>query len=467
MTRGLRITATDTAGASASDVFDLAIASERIVNGTVGADTLVGTTGQDRMFGLAGNDNLTAHAGDDWLDGGAGADTLKGGAGHDTYVVDDAGDTITELSGQGTDLVQASLSWTLGAHLEHLSLTGTAAVNGTGNSLANTLSGNAAANVLNGSTGADTLIGGAGDDTYVVDNAADTITELADEGLDLVRSSIAWTLGAHLEHLSLTGTAAIAGTGNALDNRLTGNSGANTLTGHGGADWLDGGAGSDTLRGGSGDDTYVVDVATDVVSENADEGLDLVRSSIAWTLGANLEHLSLTGTGAIAGSGNALDNRLTGNGSANTLNGGAGADRLDGGAGADTLVGGTGGDTYVFGRGYGADTIQENDASAGTTDVLSFLAGITSEQIWLRRVSNHLEVSVIGTGDKVTISNWYLGSQYRVEQFKTADGKTLLDARVQNLVNAMAAFAPPAAGQTSLPPGYASSLQPLIAANWQ
>jgi hypothetical protein len=122
--------------------------------------------------------------------------------------------------------------------------------------------------------------------------------------------------------------------------------------------------------------------------------------------------------------------------------------------------------TYVLGRGYGADTLQENDTTAGNTDVLQFLSGVSTEQIWLRKVSNSLEVSIIGTSDKATLTNWYLGSQYHVEQFKTSDGKTLLDSQVQNLVSAMAGFTPPAAGQTTLPPNYQTALAPVIAANW-
>ena len=75
-------------------------------------------------------------------------------------------------------------------------------------------------------------------------------------------------------------------------------------------------------------------------------------------------------------------------------------------------------------------------------------------------------MSIIGTADRFTLSNWYLGNQYHVEQFKTSDGKTLLDSQVQNLVSAMAAFAPPAAGQTTLPANYATTLAPVLAANW-
>lgn len=140
---------------------------------------------------------------------------------------------------------------------------------------------------------------------------------------------------------------------------------------------------------------------------------------------------------------------------------------LDGQAGSDTLVGGTGGDSYLFGTGYGSDTIRENDATPGNADVAQFLAGINTDQIWLRHVGNDLEASIIGTTDKLTVENWYLGTSHHIEQFKTADGKLLLDTQVENLVQAMAAFAPPAAGQATLPPTYQDALAPVIAANWQ
>jgi len=138
----------------------------------------------------------------------------------------------------------------------------------------------------------------------------------------------------------------------------------------------------------------------------------------------------------------AADNVLIGNSAVNTLTGGAGNDTLDGGAGADTLIGGPGNDKYVLGSGYGAELVQENDATTGNTDFMQFVAGVANDQIWLRKVGNDLEVSVIGTLNKSVVQDWYLGSQYHIEQFKTSDGKTLLDSKVQDLVNAMAGFAP-------------------------
>ena len=419
--------------------------SANVENLTLTGTNAINGTGNTLANTIAGN------AGNNVLDGGAGADTMVGGAGNDTYYVDYATDATTEAASAGTDLVMASLNWTLATNLENLTLTGSANINGTGNTVANVLTGNAGDNVLDGGTGADTLIGGLGNDTYVVDNTSDVITEALNAGIDLVKSSVTMSqLAANVENLTLTGTNAINGTGNALDNVLTGNSAANVLTG---------GAGNDTYVVGTGDSTIEV----------AGGGTDTVQSTITWSLAStvNVENLTLTGTTAINGTGNTADNVLTGNSAINTLTGGAGNDTLDGKGGADVLVGGAGNDTYWLGRGYGFDSVTDNDTIAGNTDVARFDATVSNDQLWFTKTGNNLEVSIIGTTDKLTMTNWYLGNQYHVEQFKTSNGKTLLDSQVQNLVSAMAAFSPPAAGQTTLPANYATSLSPVIVANWQ
>lgn len=247
-----------------------AVAGAGIVwSGTSAADTKSGTAWDDSLSGAAGNDKLSGLAGNDWLDGGSGIDTLIGGLGNDTYGVDNASDLITELSGEGLDTALASVTYSLlskGGNVEALVLTGTAALNGTGNALANTLTGNSAANVLDGGAGNDTLIGGAGNDTYIVDSAADVVVEAAGGGIDLVKSGISFSLAAfgEVEHLTLTGSAALNGTGNAGANTLTGNSGANVLQGSGGNDTLIGNGGNDTLAGGKGADQLSGGLGADV-----------------------------------------------------------------------------------------------------------------------------------------------------------------------------------------------------------
>ena len=282
------------------------------------------------------------------LNGGAGIDTLAGGLGNDSYYVDVAGDIVSESSTLATeiDTVYAGATWTLGANLERLTLTGALAINGTGNTLANLILGNAAANVLNGGAGIDTMAGGLGNDSYYVDVAGDIVSEsstLATE-IDTVYAGVTWTLGANLERLTLTGALAINGTGNTLANLITGNAAANVLNG---------GAGIDTMAGGLGNDSYYVDVAGEVVTETSALAteIDTVFSGVTWTLGANLENLTLTGALAVNGTGNTLVNTITGNGAANTLDGGVGNDVLSGGLGNDVLIGGLGNDRLSGGGG--------------------------------------------------------------------------------------------------------------------
>ncbi len=341
--------------------YTLGFALENLVLTGTGDLDGIGNSGANRITGTRGENALHGLDGDDLLDGGAGADRMEGGTGRDTYVVDHVGDVIVE-SGNDADTVRSSIDYVLAKKLENLELLGAGDLSGTGNAAANNITGNAGNNVLDGKAGADRMAGGLGDDSYVVDNQSDSVVEAANAGTDLVRASATFRLSSHVEDLTLTGTADIAGYGNDLANRLIGNAGANLL---------DGGLGADEMTGGLGHDTYVVDHVDDRVTERANGGIDSVQTSLAsYKLGSELENLSLRiGTSDNgsdrSGTGNALGNTIAGSRGINTLRGLAGddllygyegndtligdegADLLNGGTGADRMTGGLGDDSYV------------------------------------------------------------------------------------------------------------------------
>ena len=401
-------------------------ATNNTIIGNTGNNTLDGGGGDDFLFGDAGDDTLIGGAGNDTLEGGVGIDAMRGGAGNDLYFVDNAGDTVTENAGEGTDTVTANSSYTLGANIENLTLIGTGDFTGTGNASSNTIVGNSGNNILDGQGGADTLIGGAGNDTYEVDDAGDVVVEVSGGGLDAVNSSVNFVLDANVENLTLTGSGNISGTGNGGTNTIVGNSGSNSISGlagndvligNEGDDILDGGEGSDRMTGGTGNDTYFVDIASDVVIEAADAGTDTINSTITFNLalnGANVENLSLLGTNAINGTGNDLDNTIVGNTANNTLNGGIGADTLLGGDGNDTLDGGVGIDVMIGGAGddiYIVDEVDEGnfideDLDGGIDTVRStvnFTLGENLENLSLIGVDN-----INGTGND--LNNTIIGN---------------------------------------------------------
>ncbi|WP_161140691.1 beta strand repeat-containing protein [Propylenella binzhouense] len=562
----ISLTPASTLPTSIFSFFDLTLPPEIIYEGRLAGSADISITGNDLSNLLVGND------GSNTLDGGIGADTMTGGDGDDVFIVDDPNDVLFEDTDGGTDLVLSSVSYSLGANLENLTLTGSDEIDGDGNSLANMITGNDAANILTGGPDNDTLIGsggddtldggagadlmegGSGDDRYVVDDPGDVVSEEPGAGNDTVLSSISYTLGSDVENLTLTGTGSIDATGNAFANVITGNSGMyNDLSGGGGDDiligtgtslnelngnsgddiiygssstdfimvnthdgedpghdtvyggngddtlwyqrldlgsepiifdarpdntgfgytsdgtifteierfsvstWdgndviytldgndtinssngddcissaggddsisggfgndtiyagsgadiisgdlstintqfdssdviyagagndvvharggndkvyggadsdelygddgddlIDGGTGSDVMFGGVGNDTFLVDSIGDAISEDPEQGTDLVSSSVSHTLSAHLENLTLTGSESIDGTGNVLDNILTGNDSENLLSGLAGNDTLTGGAGNDTLDGGEGVDTASYAEAAGA-----------------------------------------------------------------------------------------------------------------
>jgi Ca2+-binding RTX toxin-like protein len=289
---------------------------------------------------------------------------MTGGDGNDIYVVDNAADSVVETNASPSqiDTVQASVSWTLGANLENLVLTGVSDINGTGNELRNFITGNAAANVLNGAAGADSMSGGDGNDTYYVDNANDTVIETNSKavpgGIDSVHSSLAaYTLGTNVENLYIDSVGAANGTGNALDNTLFAGAGNNVL---------DGREGNDTVSFERALSGVTVSLSTSAQQDTGGSGLDTLKFFENLTGSAYADNLL----------GNSAANVLNGGAGNDTLVGGSGDDRLIGGAGTDTLTGGTGADTYAFGAlsdmGVGASRDVINGFKSIESDHLDF-----------------------------------------------------------------------------------------------
>ncbi len=408
----------------------------------------------------AGSQALTGNQHGNRLDGGAGADNLIGGLGDDTYVVDNVGDVVVELANEGTDTVESSISYTLGETLENLTLLGTADLNATGNAGENLIRGNAGYNRIEGGAGADVMYGGAGDDYYVAVSAEDSVHEYADEGIDTIERVFETNLvlEGNVENLIL-GSGVTTGNGNALNNVITGNAGNNSLGGwdgddtlygldgddnlfggngvdtlYGGVgnDYLDGGAGVDHMEGGTGDDNYIVNHADDVIVEAANAGTDQVQASASYVLSENLENLFLTGSVAISGTGNALDNYIAGNSAANVINGGAGNDTLVGGGDNDTLIGGTGDDKYIFDATSGSDVIDNSD---GGFDGVFFTNGITRERLSFGRDGDDLVIFIdAASTPAVRVLDHFLGGNAAIDYVQPDGGFYLTTAQINQLV---------------------------------
>ena len=433
--------ATETVVENASEGTDLVVAS--VTGYTLAANieklTLGGTVVAG--YGNSGTNTITGNASNNSLDGGTGIDTLIGGGGNDTYFVDDATETVVENASEGTDwaIVSAS-SYSLSTNLENLTYVGTGNATFTGNGGNNRIDASAAGvNNLSGGDGNDTLIvnanrigtldGGGGNDTLLlVSNLGMTIgasefggfSNIESYDFSQVAGDVNITIGSSAQGLGIAtlsgGTAnstltadstfgtnpvntisAVYFTGSSGNDSLSGNSGNDTLLGGSGNDSLiggsgndslDGGAGNDSMVGGLGNDTYIVDSNNDAVVEVADQGTDVVLSSIAYTIGNNVESLILTGSGNHNGTGNSLNNSLTGNSGTNSLTGDSGDDFLDGQAGADTLIGDSGDDSLIGGDGVdslvggtGNDTYVIDVVTVDYISETSQSSGGTADQI--------------------------------------------------------------------------------------
>lgn len=310
---------------------------ENLIHMGVSPATLTGSDANNSIRGGAADETVVGGLGNDTLDGRDGKNSLVGEAGDDFYILSSVNDVVVEASNAGTDTVRTSFSnLALAANIENLVYTGNAPGSFTGNARPNSIAGGAANdslfggsdndtlvggtgnNMLSGGSGVNSLVGGTGNDLYLVDSSSDAINDAG--GLDSVRSSVSFTLAEGLEVIQSTRVAVV---------RLTGNAQYNSLVS---------GRSGDTLIGGRGNDTYIIGQTGVVLSENPEEGIDVVFASVNHTLASGLENLFLTGTANLNATGNSLANRIEGN---------AGANRIDGRAEVDSLFGGAGNDTFV------------------------------------------------------------------------------------------------------------------------
>jgi Ca2+-binding RTX toxin-like protein len=422
--------------------------------GGLNNDAFHGRKGDDVMAGLDGDDTLYGDGGNDWMGGGYGADTYYYGR------------------GDGVDTIMADASEPAGSQdrliLGNDILPSDLVLNRVGADLELGISGASDKAILSG---------------YFDRQPADRLAITFASGFVLDAANVDRKLTTSTTRDTVTGT----DEGDLLDggdnnDSIMGVGGDDYLFGGLGDDFIDGGTGTDTMVGGDGRDVYVLDSAKDVVIEAADGGLDEVRinydlSGATYTLQAGVEGVRM-GTG--------IGSRLTGNLSQNTMTGGtgndyifggfgadrltglAGNDTLEGGSGSDRLVGNAGNDTYIVYRDDGFDTIVNFSSDPAEIDVLEIYDVAQTSQLWFSRVEDDLEIAVIGEiASRVWVSNWFLGSNYHVDQIKLGDtGQVLNESKVQGLVNAMSAFTPPASGQTTLPANYQTALNPVIASSW-
>lgn len=384
----------------------------------------------------------------------------------------------------------------------------------TGDDSANDLSGTAGADTIYGLGGDDTLRadyrlsgldhleGGFGGDLYIVDLTgrsgapykAPNIVEGVDQGYDTLRLTyttdgssflVKASLPSNVEYFDVYGAVPMI-EGNDLANeihanlydlpdlvsqgvQINGGAGDDVIFGSNYNDMIIGDAGADGMAGGGGDDYYVVDNVGDLIVENSNGGHDAVEcDGVDYRLPSNVEDMYVYG-GGLNYYGNRLSNRIetwdsfsrvvrAAAGDDVVVNHGVADDIVIGGSGNDTLQAGLGDDVYRCEGKFDRDEITD----AGGDDAVEF--DVNEDHLWFARSGNDLSVSVIGTQNSVTIKNWYSDSTAKIEEFYVGDGKMLTAARVDGLVSAMAAFAPPTT--TTLPVNVQTALAPVLQASW-
>ncbi|WBA82176.1 calcium-binding protein [Endozoicomonas sp. GU-1] len=493
--------------------------------GETGEPTEPGLGGDDVITGTAANEVLLGGAGNDTLIGGAGNDHLIGGQGDDIYHFS-SGQDVVDNTGAGTDKVHFVNGITFNQVASGLSKMGDdliLKVNGGPDQITLKkffLGGEHLIDSFTFATGGQIT---AARIFAAFGLAIPTPSENSHNEVDGTAGDDASLAGTtNVDHIrGFNGDDQLSGDGG--DDLLEGGNGHDILNGQAGNDTLKGGRGNDTYVFTAGDGQDVIDNAgggndtllfegisfNQVASGLSRYGTDLILNIQGGTDTVTLKDWFLGGDnvvdtirfasggqitadqifGAFGGTnpdtngspdyqnvpdergyatilnGQAGDQIILGSSDAEMLGGGAGDDHLHGNGGNDYLMGGDGNDTYHFTTGGGADTINNLSNSAVDQDVLQLL-GIEEENLWFTRSGDHLLIDVIGSDDQITVQDWYSNDAQKLDKIRTGDA-VLLANKVENLVNAMAGFDAPPAGEAQLPQNVRDQVTPVIAASWQ
>ena len=379
------------------------------INVTIVDDVITGTSSDDTLNGNHGNDTIDGLAGNDILQGKMDNDILSGGAGNDTYIfnIGDGQDSINNNDATGND----KLLFGAGITVNDLAF--------------NKVSNNLVVSI-NNTTDSITFI-----DWYA--NSADRIDTIEfDDGYNLKVNHLneyfdSFTGTSENELIFALGGNDVASAGDGNDIIFAGD-GNDSMWGNNGDDTMHGGDGNETFYAGNGNDT--------LYGDNGDDSLE----------GYNGNDTLYGGAGNDIVSGQNDD------------------DIIDGGIGNDTLGGGAGNDTYIFNIGDGQDSINNNDATGN--DKVLFGSGIENHDLWLKKVGDNMELSTLGTTDKVTFNNWFNNDSDKVDTIETSSGDYLSQNNVDQLISAMAAFDPDTFGTISDITDLPVDVQNAITANW-
>ncbi|MES2205501.1 MAG: calcium-binding protein, partial [Pseudomonadota bacterium] len=408
-----------------ASLWNLATIKSKLLTGSASDENLTGYATADTLSGLDGNDNLNGNAGDDTLLGGFGNDQLYGGNGNDTLQGQNDNDDLFGEAGNDTldgGLGNDNLDGGIG---NDIYLFNKGSGQDTINSYDTAIGKLDTLQLGTGITVSDVILQRYSDDLLLqIKKSTDKLTVrnyFTNDGKGGYQVDQIKFADGTLWNVDTVKSKVIAGT--ASNDTLTGYAANDTLSGLDGNDYLEGRAGADTLRGGAGDDIFYGGLGNDYLQ--GDAGNDF-------------------------------------------LSGDEGDDTLVGGDGDNYLNGDSGNDTYLLNKGAGArNRVFNYDSTGLENDQIKIGTGVSANQIWLQHVGDDLRLSLLETGDNITIQNWYLENAYHVDAIVLSDNKRLLESNVENLVTAMAAFNPPVSGQTSLPQDYQTTLNAVITASWK